>query len=31
MAKAYKAKEQENKEKEDIIDQEKIIIKKDNN
>ena len=29
MTKAYKAKEQENKEKEDIIEQEKIIIKKE--
>jgi nucleosome binding factor SPN SPT16 subunit len=29
LTKAYKAKEQENKEKEDIIEQEKIIIKKE--
>ena len=29
MTKAYKAKEQENKEREDIIEQEKIIIKKE--
>ena len=28
MIKAYKAKEQENKEKEDIIEQVKIILKK---
>ena len=29
MSKAYKAKEQENKEKEDLIEQEKILLKKD--